>query len=402
MRMSNVTRNYVLGCCHHLATVLITGSIIQTFMLESGITEQKVSLYISILQIVTMAANLLCAEAVDRAKKLARPYGFCFLAILPMYLAMIVICLFPGLPVMTKYYLCLGSGIFSNIAMAVIGIIGCKLPYSTLDMRDFGKIAAVSGMTQGIAGLIFVGILTAYLQTHDYFPGMLYASVIGILLLIVCVFLSFGFVENRLADNVLGEQKKINLLKYPPFMKLLLPNLLRGYASGTFGLLTTIGYYYHIIDSSGGAWMAIIADVFMLVGCLGYGLIVRSKKTVPAMIVSSAGIGLSMALILLGKSSTWFLAVYAFGYFFLTVYNFAIPVGVTQFVDYEVISQYSSWRLMLHSLGTALAGATCIGLLELAGGPAAMLINAVMITASGLAYFFLMRNMEKEGSLKFK
>ena len=105
----------------------------------------------------------------------------------------------------------------------------------------------------------------------------------------------------------------------------------------------------------------------------------------------SGGIALFLILMFVVKGTTAFLVMYAGMYFCLNIVNYAIPVAVTQIVDYKVMGQYTSWRMLLNAGGIVIAGFVCIPLLEAVGATATMAITGGAMLAAGLVYYIYMK-----------
>ena len=64
--MNNNLKYLMRGTIFSIASLFITGSIIQAFMLENGIDAKSVAYYVSALQIVQVSVMLLISPVVDR------------------------------------------------------------------------------------------------------------------------------------------------------------------------------------------------------------------------------------------------------------------------------------------------------------------------------------------------
>lgn len=398
----NIRRYYLRYILYSAAGALITGSIIQSFMLESGISAGLVSVYTGVIQITQAAAMILLAPRVEKARSLIRLNAMSSLGLIPMFLTVFLLCVRQGIPVNTRYLLMTAAGIIAYIAYAVIGIIEYKLPYSIIDMKHYGEVVSIAGMFIGLASLLPSVLLSFFIRRFDYFRCMQFFILAGLVLLVLSIFVGLSYEDisvQNLASQSLAEsdrinkqpEKKISLFTYPPFVKLFLPNLLRGYATGTFGLMTTVGYYYGIINAESASWMAIAGYVMVMLGCVIYARMSRFRKDGWIILISSILLCLCMPLMMFTKSPVVYLLLYAAGTLFRDFVDYACPVAITYIVDYEVMGQFSSWRLALYMGGGALAGVALVPMLEHLGGPLTMMINGAAFVVMGLGYFLMMR-----------
>ena len=90
---------------------------------------------------------------------------------------------------------------------------------------------------------------------------------------------------------------------------------------------------------------------------------------------------------LVGKNVWIFLGVYCLILFLRLFMDNAIPVMVFRIVDYDTVGQYSAWRMMVHTLGIAIAGFICIPMLELFGGVLTLILTGAMLLICAIAYY---------------
>ena len=79
--------------------------------------------------------------------------------------------------------------------------------------------------------------------------------------------------------------------------------------------------------------------------------------------------------------------MYFFSNIFIHYINFAVPCIVIKIVDFEYIGQYSSWRMLFHTAGIALASAVAIDMVEVLGGIETMALSASFQLISAAAYY---------------
>ena len=157
--------------------------------------------------------------------------------------------------------------------------------------------------------------------------------------------------------------------------------------------MVTIGYHYSILDKASSGYLLIITNVMMIIGCIVYSVIAKYNIDRWIILFSSIGMFVVMPLIIIEKSTECFLIMYGLGYFILNLINYSVPVAVTRIVDYKVISQYTAWRMLLNTLGSALAGLVCIPMMELLGGITAFIIIGIMQLISGGTYFMCIKKV---------
>ena len=61
------------------ANMMIAGSVIQAFLLESGVAESIVTWYLSLVQIIQVSVMMCLSLVIDRIKKIVKAYAFSML-----------------------------------------------------------------------------------------------------------------------------------------------------------------------------------------------------------------------------------------------------------------------------------------------------------------------------------
>ena len=98
-----------------------------------------------------------------------------------------------------------------------------------------------------------------------------------------------------------------------------------------------------------------------------------------------------MPLLIAGKSAVSFFAVYFILNIVLNFVNYGVPVAVTKMVDYRYIGQYSAWRMLLHTFGTALGSGCTTFLLNFIGGFATLALAGICQLVSSVAYYICIK-----------
>ncbi len=395
MRFNNETKYYIQQGLYSMAALMISGTVLQTFLLESGIDAGAVSFYTSFMQVMQMAVMILCSRRLENLKNIILATAIVQIMQTAILAALLALCYVNNITITAKYYFVFAVGIFTNIGAGIYNVVCYKIPYHIMKMNRYGIVMGITGIVTGIIGILFSTVLTVFLNKYSYFNVMSAFLLSGIAALLAAVAITLSYRDNGFGNTCNDEREKINLFAYSPFLILFVPNLLRGFVIGIFNLMVTVGYHYAVLDTVSSGYLLIITNVTMIIGCAAYSLMARHNIDRWIIFVSSMGICIIMPLILAGKSTANFLTMYGIGYFILNLINYSVPVAVTKIVDYKIIGQYTAWRMMLNTLGSALSGIMCIPMLEIFGGTPAFAIIGVMQLLSGGAYFLCMKKVKK-------
>lgn len=377
-----------------IALMLISGSVIQAFLLENGISETKVALYLSVIQIVQVGGMLALSVVIDRVKKVLSLCAFSTVFQLIIYAALIFLCVFRNFSVNTKYLLIFIASIIANIFQSIYNVVSYKLPYHAIKISRFGFLTGLLGVFTGIVCSAVTAVMTYFTKRFDYNTVMLVFFVTGALSFVVAFFSTISIEDIK--PQIPSQQKtKVNLFKYKPFTSLIIPNLLRGFCTGILSVSMTVGFSLGITDKSSGATLTLLLQVSVVVSCIIYTWLARKNIDGWIVAVSSVLLFATMPLMFLG-SLTMFYVVFFIANFFINFVNNAVPVAITKFVDYEYIGAYSSWRMLIHTLGIALSNSLLTPLLSLVGATALFVIAGSMQLVSGISYFICLKKNKIE------
>lgn len=395
LEKKNIKRYYIRYILYYFANAFLTGGIIQSFMLESGISSGQVSVYTAVVQIVQATAMLLLGPVLEKGKDIVRINAEANYLLMPLCICMLIVCFFPGMPAGLKYVILLSASVLAYISYAVIGIIEYKLPYLIINMDNYGVVVLTAGVFIGVSSMLATSLFSFFIGRYDYFKTAAVFLLISIILFETSTIVGRKYtVINPYDDIETGKESSRrgeSIFSYGPFKRLFIPNLLRGFASGTFALCTTIGYYYGIIELKTASLMAVITNIVIMVGCIIYSRISKKKIDGPLTLISAVVLCILMPVMLIGKNTVVFILFYAAAVFFKNIIDYSCPVICASIVDYEHAGEFSSWRIALYMLGAALAGFAVIPMLELFGGILTMLINGVTFVIMGINYYSVSR-----------
>ena len=389
--MGNTAKYFVFVILNGIYAMMLAGSVLQTFMLEFGFSEEATNIFFSVMNIVQVLSILVLSGIADKVKRTKLWQSNTILAALPFAVCLVLMCFesFEASPSVSAFLYLLGF--VYNVGVGINGVLAYKLPYSIMDMNDYGRISALSGC---VAGVVSFGIsaLLSYVQVRfDYMNTMKIAYIASIGVLIASAIVMKSFKEKKIDIPVSQTSAKTNILRYKPFTYLIIPNITRGISLGMIGMAVTIGYYHGCVDSFSASIIVIITGAATIIGCLIYSKISGVIKDRRILLFSSIAVALFMPLMVLRNNTLDFLIFYAIAYFFVTIINYAVPVTVTKIADYSIISQYSAGRMLLNTLGISIAGFFCVAMFNLVGVVTTMIISGLLQLVSGVGYYLYLK-----------
>ncbi len=396
--LSNELKLYTSDALYQAVLLITTGPLLQTFMLEMGISADVVSRTVSVFQVVQGSIMLLCASLTEKIRNV--PKVCAALALNPLCLLLVMLFFsitgaenaIPG-----AYVAVLVGGCITNVLLGLYNVLVYKRPYHIMDMSEYGRITANGSVIIGIFGMLISFLLTFCLGNFSYFYVIRGFSGAGTALVIAAaiVAVSFRKIENS-KSYTKPQEEKMNLFRYKPFYILFVPNLLRGIGTGVFGVAVTIGYYFGVINSVTSSFINIAMYVGTILSGVLYVRIARKWDNAKMILAFSVLSALSLPLMLIGKNAVIFIAGYAVSYLAINIFGTAIPVSVPEFVDYHVMGRYTAWRMMLHTVGIAIGGFLVPIFLKSIGGIPTLLFAGSLNVITGVGYYCYLKSLKKE------
>lgn len=390
--MGNKIRFYFTNVLWNLVFMVSGGAVLQTVLLEIGFGEEITNHFFAIMQIVQIGTILLFSFWSDRVKNVIKAYGLCHAGVIPLLAFLLILCAGRSQYNGTLYVLLLGVGTFFNIFYGVSTVIALKLPYLIMDMHDYARVSAFTGLLGGLVALGYSFLLSFLQFRFDFFRLMSGVYTLTFLLLIGCMVATLTLKKtHHIETNKRGTAKQINFLTYKPFSSLIIPNVIRGFSSGILGMAVTVGYYVGSLNSQSASVLVVLGNLVTIFGCAVYSLIAGKVNERTIIFVSAAGVCIFMPMMTVFSTTATFLVFYSIACFFRVFVDYGIPVAVTRIANYENMGQYSAGRMLLNSLGTMLSGFLCVPMFRLLGVNTTMVISAVMQLITGIAYYTYMK-----------
>ncbi len=393
--MSNEIKLYFQNIFYNFIYLFLAGTVLQTFLLECGFSENTVNVYFSVMQMVQLGVMLLFSKKMDSVKNVIKAVSLTYLPGIPLVLYLIFMGKLGQNEITWALIIVYAFSVLFNAGHGLYTALCYKLPYHIMDMKNYGKITARSGLIIGIVSTVFSYLLTFFVDKfHDRYFVVMTCVYIFCLMLIPAFFLvtkSMKKVGVNVQTEKPSEKKEINIFTYKPFYVLALPNFLRGFCMGITNLIVTVGYHENILDAKSASVVLVLLNVFTAVSCLLYPFISKKLKEYRMIPLFSLGVAVFLVCMFAFKGTTMFLIMYALMFFSRNLIDYAIPVAVTQIVDYDVMGQYSSWRMLLNAGGIIVAGFVCIPMLKAFGAVASMIVTGGAMILCGMTYYIYMK-----------
>lgn len=385
----NIVATISIDILTGLATLLSAGALWQGLLLHYGLSSAEVGILTSAASIVQAVAMFLNIYITDRVRNPIRTMLWCNLPVLLFFVLMTVLC-FVGHTAF-HFPLLMGAVIVHNFFEGLRGIITYKIPFLVYRMEKYGRITALSGVFINIfTTLASIGI-PVLLSIWDYDRGMqlLFAcSVVAIIGRIVLNAILKPLSETPIdTKSDAAKAPLATLLKEKSVRALFLPNFLRGISMGIVGSIALIAAHDYTQDSGELAMLVSVGTVASILGNAIFTVLSKEKLVKTLCLLSSVGLFLFCAALIIPGSWVWFLAIYLLLYTCYNIVNSTIPVLVAQFIPYEIIGGYSSLRMMITTAGTALSSMV-VGFLMERAAPGDSTYTVILLLVCGLTQLY--------------
>ena len=392
--MNNIQKYYIYSVLWSIITLVTSGSVAQTFLLEYGFSEENVTVFVSVMQIIQVLTIFLFSKGSDSVKSVVKTMARAHILDIPLCLFFLALCFLTFTEIPPVYIVLLLVGGVYSISVGINNVLVYKLPYHIMDMRFYGKYISISSALVGIVSVIF-SIVSHFAQSaFGFMPAMRGIYILTVVIWAVFLLVTFSMKEEKVKMPEKSKEK-INLFKYKPFITLVLPNVLRGFCLGIVSMAITIGYYTELIDGVSANYVIIITNALTIFGSFAFSKIARYMRDKNIILLCSIVLAALLPIMTVFGTGA-FLVVYSVIYFFLIILNNIVPVTVTKIIDYKVAGQYSAGRMLLNTLGTSLAGFLCVPMFKTLGVIPTLALSGGMQLISGIGYYIVLVGIEKK------
>ena len=388
--MGNRRKYYLSAVLEQGMLAFASGAVLQTVLLEMGLTSETTNQFTAIQTGVQVGAILIFSLWADRIRNLIKWYGLNALLFLPLLAFLLIACYNPGGWSVFLFLLFATASVY-NIGYGISSILSLKVPYQIMDMHDYSKVAALTGVVVGISAMALSAVLTWLQSYFDFILLMRWAFVFAIVTTVIRAILLLSMKQTHYTQITKGPVRKFRFFKYKPFSFFIIPNLLRGLSCGLVGMAVSIGYYTGHLNSQSATLVAVITGLVTILGCAIYAVIAGKVTERSIVLIASIGVFVFMPMITQFSSTAAYLVFYGIAWFMVVFVNYAVPVAVTKIADYDTMGRYSAGRMLINNAGNMLAGFLCVPMFRLVGVQFTMYLFAGMQLISGICYYIYMK-----------
>ena len=394
----NTVKLYASTALYNLAVLLLAGSLMQTYLNALGIAYGLIGVFTSFIQIVNVTVSVIFAGLGDKTK---RTKQFSVVTIFPILLfaaLLLPFCFISGIDAKVIFVLILiGGGIYAAFS-ALKTIFVYKLPYQLIDMKDYVAFASKEGIISGICSAAAGVLLIFAVRYLPFLHVMACAFITVVVLLVSTAFLIGSMTVGKPDDTYIKEREKnsrgvLGVLRTKSFSALIAPNVARGLAIGVFGMAAVVGLGSGVLSAELSVWLVPLGSAAAVISSLSRLLIKRISNSWFCLL----GSVLMCVMPLMAYGGIYvFMAVFAIASIGYYIIAWACPLVVYEIVSYEIISAYSTYRMVLTTAGSA-AASFAVGFI-LGKVPVVYLFAfaALCQLYSGIAYYFVSKSVRRQ------
>lgn len=348
---------FAISAFYNIALLFMQDSIIQTFLRHYGVSNRLLGIYTTLLNIVNVSAMMFSSQLSNKSKNAATTIMKACLTMAISFFGFLPICLSTGkLSAGVVFAIALSVGIVQFLANAVRDVFAYKLPYQIIDMRDYPILVSVNGIIYGVACIVASAIFAWFLEIYKYEHVMAASFTAAAIFMLFAALLNsrykLTFTPEEKSEN--GEVRSLTikeLLLLPEFKSLIIPNFLRGIATGTVSMIAVMALNlgYTATDT---AYLATLRSAAGIIGSLLFALI---GGKINSRFICFGGAIVMLVMPMLALPTKWvFFAVYLIVYVAKMMVDYAVPTIIYRVTPYEIAGSYHAWRLLIMNAGTAL------------------------------------------------
>jgi len=398
MTQTNLKKNFLLlwlrDALIAASASLTSNSILSAFLLNAGLSEQRVSFYFSFITMVNLAASLLFSGAAGRSKSVIRSCSvFCVCsAVSAAFLA--VFCI-KNLSVTPIWIGVLLVGALLSAATAIRVVFEYQIPCEVIDKEKFPIYQSVSGVVGSVFGIAAGLAVSRLYLVMEFLPLTAGIFVTAGICLMGAAWANGSLTVIHPSKPKTGENA-VNLLKTArevvsdrDFKKMLLPNFIRGIGMGVMAILPVLASASLDMNASELSLITVCTYISTLLGCVVYGFL--SKKWGAPMAAFLGSVLFCLLIPAFGGGSMRFYVLYSVSYIGYNIVCYCIPEIIFRSTKTEKVSAIQTWRMLVTTLGTTLSSALMGQLMGKIPTWTILLIGAAATLFCSGAYFVYYR-----------
>ena len=345
----------VMGILRTVSLQCASGPLIQTLLAILGFNTKYIYIFSTVLQAASVLTIVIFSRFADKGNIFKRAgislclNGITFLFFMPLCFVK------SASPVI--FILFVGISVVQSITLGLETVCEYKLPYFIINVKNYGAIASVSGISSSVITLIMGAVVSAASKTMAYKKIMLIGFSVSAVMVIISGLCTLKLKNISGKTTEIKKENKLSLLKMfkePVFIKLLPANIFRGFGMGVTAVMPTIALDLGFDETVTSAMVSVQAAA-VLISSAVFGWL--SLKIFPTNFVFLGSLLFLTLPLLLIKNPLVFLVIYAIVFFGRNLIDYGVPSMLVYIVPAEISGPYNAWRLVITNTSTVVGTA---------------------------------------------
>ncbi len=393
--MLNYIKYYVASACYNVSLLFTGAAVIQIFLTTLGVDSIPIGIFTSLLSVVNVLTYIVFSPFADRLNPVKRymsllclPMGVCCLLLIPL-------CFATDMNVGTAFVLTAAICLVHMLFNAMYGVFTFKLPYSIIDIRNYGRFSSIDGIIIGIATTVTGFLLSEFQTRYDYFTVMAVGFAVGggCMLTSALLLASLKITHKDTSAVTLTEKQSVlagfgKLLRMKSFRQLIVPNVLRGIHMGMLSVAAVIAT---ACGNTSETVSRVVPITFLgsILGSLIYMLASRRVESRRLCLIGSLIV--CVGVLMPFCRNTMFLLVYFVTILGKYIIDYAVPSQVYAMIPADTACFYQTWRMILTTSGSVLSTAVSGVFIEHISITGFLVIASLCQVVCGIGYFCVRR-----------
>ena len=365
-----------------------SGTIIQGFLLHYAVSAENVGIYSTFAQGAQALIMFSAAAFIDRVRSIKRLFSLSTL-VQSLFFILMLFFVHPDAGANAFFFpvmMCLS--VFYNLALGIRAIITYKIPYLIIDMKEYGRVSVMECIVLAVFSVFFSSLASKLLTDMPFESAMRLLFNLAAFMVVLSAFIITRFrLQPAKEEEKPSKGFDASLFTDRRFYLYILPNLLRGIASGILSMAAVFAAKELLADDVFISRLVIAAQAASLISFTIYLILIKNISSRMMTMIGSLLFCLSPLLGLIGNE-TGYLAVYFIVFVGVNFFSVGIPVVVADHIPYRIIGGYTAFRMLLTTGGTALGSLISGYAIQSASSLTLYVIASAMQLFTGVCYLF--------------
>lgn len=388
--MSNLKKYCIYTAIYSVGFMFCSGAIIQTFLLQIGLSEQQVYVFNSLTQIAQVVMMLVMTFLSAKIKSVKLISGLSYLSLSILTVVFMLGALNPS--IFGNIYIII---LFITVAISYLGvglysILSYILPYYVIDMKEYGKMSGISVLASGGVSFAFSFVHAFIVSKFNYMQVMTWFFILALICFILTAIFCLSMKELARQDEEVKTTKEdiVAVFKNRYTYVLLLPNFARGLAAGIMSVITVVAISVNILNEQTASYVNIVMQIAIFAGNALYVATYKKLTSNLLLLISTIGLCIFFPISIVG-GLVCFLVLFFVAYFFRMIIDTAIPVIITEIIPQNQIGAYTSIRMLVFIGAQAVATLIITPLVGVIGYVGLLICASIMQLICGVVYYIV-------------